>query len=259
MRLSVYEISSIIETFKEIFKDGKIYLFGSRVDDNLRGGDIDLYIKLNYPLDTEERLSKKSQFRTKLEDKIGEQKIDIIIARDENRLIEKEAGGGIELDLNKIKLQKYFNECDKHLQRIEEAYDDIKDSLPLSVEKYKILTKDEVQDIDQYLYRFSKLQDTLGQKIFRLVLNIYEPNCDNITFLDLLNKLEKLDFLENTKEWLNLRDKRNQIAHQYDDEAYEMTQAINDIFNQKDILKAIYIKFKKQSEPLFNTKQDKEK
>ncbi len=38
-----------------------------------------------------------------------------------------------------------------------------------------------------------------------------------------------------------------------------MTQAINDIFNQKDILKAIYIKFKKQSEPLFNTKQDKEK
>ena len=91
MRLSTYEINSINETFKEIFEDGKIYLFGIGVDDNLRGRDIDLYIKLNYPLDTKERLSKKSQFRIKLEDKIGEQKVDIVISIDENKSIEKEA------------------------------------------------------------------------------------------------------------------------------------------------------------------------
>jgi len=29
---------------KKPFKDGKIFLFGSRVDDTQRGGDIDLYI-----------------------------------------------------------------------------------------------------------------------------------------------------------------------------------------------------------------------
>ncbi len=127
-----------------------------------------------------------------------------------------EAKKGIELDLDKIKLYKYLNECDKHLQRIEEAYDDIKKSLPLSVQKYQILSKDEVQAIDQYLYRFSKLQDILGQKIFRLILNIYEPLDGSIPFIDVLNKLEKLDFLESAKEWINLRDKRNKIAHQYD-------------------------------------------
>jgi len=79
-------------------------------------------------------------------------------------------------------------------------------------------------------------------------LNIYKPLDENIPFLDLLNKLEKLNFLESAKEWINLRDKRNKIAYQYDDEPYEMTQAINDILNQKDIIKAIYLKIKQRTE-----------
>jgi len=46
MRLTNLEQKSIKETFSEIFKTGKIYLFGSRTDDNKRGGDIDLYIRV---------------------------------------------------------------------------------------------------------------------------------------------------------------------------------------------------------------------
>ena len=41
---------------------------------------------------------------------------------------------------------------------------------------------------------------------------------------------------------------RKKIAHQYDDEPYEMTQAINDILTQKDIIKAIYLKTKQKIE-----------
>ncbi len=217
-----------------------------------KGGDIDLFLELENP--DENNYDKKIQFISDLQNHIGEQKIDLIVSCDNNRLIEIQAKKGIELDLDRVKLQKYLNECDKHLQRIEEAYADIEDIVPLSVEKYKILSKDEVQAIDQYLYRFSKLQDTLGQRVFRLVYKIYEPFEENITFLDLLNRLEKLDFLENTKEWINLRDKRNQIAHQYD-EPYEMTQAINGILNQKNILKAIYLKIKNKIEALHKGKK----
>lgn len=43
MRLLNYEIDSIKKTFFEIFENGNIYLFGSRVDDSLKGGDIDLF------------------------------------------------------------------------------------------------------------------------------------------------------------------------------------------------------------------------
>lgn len=251
MRLTLYEIETIIKLKNKYFDiNDKIYLFGSRVDDNKKGGDIDLYIE-PYHLDNE-YYKKKIEFLVELQKIIGQQKIDVLISQNKNSPIEIEAKKGIELNIEKIKLKKYFSECDKHLQRIEEAYADIKDILPLSVQKYKILSKDEVQDIDQYLYRFSKLQDTLGQKVFRLLLNIYNPSNENITFIDLLNNLEKLGFLDNISEWINLREKRNKIAHQYDDEPFEMTQAINDILNQKEILKTIYLNIKDKSRSYLN-------
>ena len=91
MRLTNYELTSIKEVFSEVFKSGEIYLFGSRVDNQLKGGDIDLYLVINKPLDAKERLAKKSKFRLKLEDKIGEQKIDILISKDKNKSVEQEA------------------------------------------------------------------------------------------------------------------------------------------------------------------------
>lgn len=45
MRLTEFERATIKKVFLEIFKEGKIYLFGSRVDDTKLGGDIDLYLR----------------------------------------------------------------------------------------------------------------------------------------------------------------------------------------------------------------------
>ena len=88
MRLTSFEISSIKETFINIFKKGDIYLFGSRVDDGLKGGDIDLFI---IGCDCENRLEKKIEFLASLKQKIGDQKIDLIISKDTSRVIEQEA------------------------------------------------------------------------------------------------------------------------------------------------------------------------
>ncbi|MDP8052291.1 hypothetical protein QJU23_07630 [Pasteurella atlantica] len=240
MRLTLNEVQCIIALKNKYFGfESKIFLFGSRLDDQVKGGDIDLYL---IPEENSENpFSLKSKFLIALQNEIGEQKIDLIIASDRNRVIEREAMKGMELDIGQIKLRKYLNECDKHLLRINEAYEDIKDIIPLSVSKYTTLNKNEVRNIDQYLYRFSKLQDTLGQKIFKSILAIYEPNIEPLPFLDILNRLEKLHFLEDKNEWLALREKRNRIAHQYDDEPYEMVQALNDILYYKNILESIYL------------------
>ena len=88
MRLTEFEIGSIVKSFHEVFHDGEIYLFGSRVNDALRGGDIDLYIIT--PPDNA-TIEKKIKFLVSLQEKIGEQKIDVILSRDKNRLIEQEA------------------------------------------------------------------------------------------------------------------------------------------------------------------------
>jgi predicted nucleotidyltransferase len=88
MRLTNTEIVYIQEIFKEVFQKGEIYLFGSRVDDTLKGGDIDLFVSSN---NRDNYLEKKLDFLTLLKQKIGDQKIDLVISKDKNRLIEKEA------------------------------------------------------------------------------------------------------------------------------------------------------------------------
>ena len=112
------------------------------------------------------------------------------------------------------------------------------------MEKYRVLIKDEVQDIDQYIFRFLKLQDTMGDKIFKIILKKYEESDNSVPFIDLLNKLEKYGCITSAKEWAYLRKLRNEVAHQYDDEAEEMTQAINALLMQKEIIINIYSKLK---------------
>ena len=46
MRLSLSETETILKLKNKYFgKSSKIYLFGSRIDDTKKGGDIDLYIE----------------------------------------------------------------------------------------------------------------------------------------------------------------------------------------------------------------------
>ncbi len=51
MRLKSYEISVIKDCIEALDKDARIYLFGSRTDNEKKGGDIDLLVlshKLSY-------------------------------------------------------------------------------------------------------------------------------------------------------------------------------------------------------------------
>ncbi len=88
MRLTSKQHNVIKKSFLNIFKSGEIYLFGSRVDDEKRGGDIDLYIVTD---NQEHLVQKKIKFLVDVKREIGEQKIDIVFNKDENRPIELEA------------------------------------------------------------------------------------------------------------------------------------------------------------------------
>jgi uncharacterized protein len=88
MRLTDFEINVIKQSASEIFgSDVQVYLFGSRVDDTKKGGDIDLYIKTKVGND----LRHKIKFLVLLEQELGEQKIDIVFAEDQSRPIEQQA------------------------------------------------------------------------------------------------------------------------------------------------------------------------
>jgi len=88
MRLKQYEIDTIKTHFANTFESGEIFLFGSRVNDSKRGGDIDLFLEITNHTDLFE---KKIKFLARLKRSLGDQKIDIVFNEDPTRLIEKEA------------------------------------------------------------------------------------------------------------------------------------------------------------------------
>ncbi|MBU6140308.1 MAG: nucleotidyltransferase domain-containing protein [Proteobacteria bacterium] len=75
MRLSQDHINIIKNTAKEIYGDVPVRLFGSRVDDVKKGGDIDLFIETK----TDVSLQQKINFLVKLEKAGIERKVDLIV------------------------------------------------------------------------------------------------------------------------------------------------------------------------------------
>ncbi|MCX7074083.1 MAG: nucleotidyltransferase domain-containing protein [Methylococcales bacterium] len=77
MRLTSYQETIIKKLTAEIFgSDARLMLFGSRVDDTKKGGDIDLYIETT---DVDTSFDKKIKLLTALNLALGEQKIDLIV------------------------------------------------------------------------------------------------------------------------------------------------------------------------------------
>ncbi|MCP5106598.1 MAG: nucleotidyltransferase domain-containing protein [bacterium] len=74
MRLTETEVSVIKGSVHYFDPNAKVYLFGSRVDDKKRGGDIDLFI-----LSNKIKSSERRKIKLKIYDKVGEQKIDIVV------------------------------------------------------------------------------------------------------------------------------------------------------------------------------------
>jgi predicted nucleotidyltransferase len=80
MRVSSREIAAIKELAKECFgPEAVVYLFGSRVDDGKRGGDIDLYIETD-ECDAARVLDAKYDFLAKLKRRIGDQRVDVVVS-----------------------------------------------------------------------------------------------------------------------------------------------------------------------------------
>jgi len=78
MRLSPHQVSLIKSTITSLVDSvSKIILFGSRVDDDAKGGDIDLYIELEKI--QENRAAMASRITACLQISLGDRKIDVIL------------------------------------------------------------------------------------------------------------------------------------------------------------------------------------
>lgn len=87
MRLQTKEIQAIIRTAKDIYGEGvKEFLFGSRLDDEKRGGDIDLLIRTE---NEKKGVLARIRMISRLKLQLGNQKINVI-GDHENSLVARE-------------------------------------------------------------------------------------------------------------------------------------------------------------------------
>ncbi len=81
MRLSANQVDVIKQEIARYFgPDSEVWLFGSRVDDHRRGGDIDLYVTPGIA-DPDRLAAARFAFLAHLKRRIGDLRIDLVLHR----------------------------------------------------------------------------------------------------------------------------------------------------------------------------------
>ena len=86
MRITDYEKQTIVDAVLNIDPNAKIWLFGSRADDSKKGGDIDIGV-----LSSKVKVMEEIKIKQNIYDKIGEQKIDLLVSEDNKQVFFKNA------------------------------------------------------------------------------------------------------------------------------------------------------------------------
>lgn len=142
------------------------------------------------------------------------------------------------------RLQREYEVCDKHILRIGEALCGLRVHLPITLETYQSFDTDQIRCIDQFIFRFSKLQDAIGAKIFRYTLEILEEDVTSLPMRDILNRLERFNIIPSADEWIYIRELRNEIAHDYPLYENEIVAILNELVVKVEVVIDIYNKLK---------------
>ena len=129
-------------------------------------------------------------------------------------------------DASRLILVDAWRQCERHLHHLCHALDSLSSALPVTADSLSRFDDEAVQDWDQFVLRFTKLQDAIGTRLFPAVLSFLQEPYEDRPMLDKLHRLEKLGYLPSIEAWNTLRSIRNHFAHDYP---------------QDDALKAAYL------------------
>ncbi len=141
---------------------------------------------------------------------------------------------------DRVKLNAILHECDRHAHRMKYARTTCSPLFPLTVDSYQNLPDEDVAHLDQLIYRYMKLQDALGAKLFPTIVAHLREDAESLTILDKLDQLERAEAIGDAERWQELREVRNQLAHDYEDDAATAVGYLNDIYETSAILRDYY-------------------
>lgn len=135
-------------------------------------------------------------------------------------------------ELEIAKLRSSIQECNAHAEKIERDLRLI-DFIPMDHDRFSVLNEDEIEHLDQMIYRFTKLQDAMGRRLMRSLYFLLEPESDPaIPFIDILNRLEKMDILSSVDNWEQFRELRKNLAHEYPERVTDTVLTLNRLYRE---------------------------
>lgn len=135
-----------------------------------------------------------------------------------------------------------LQEIEKHIETLDYETKKLKELnlVPENLDNYENIVL-----LDAFIFRFIKLKSAIGEKLFPIFFEILTGKSHTeVTFIDILNTLEKYDFLENTDEWNKLRKLRNEFVHIYPWETELKLEAVKKALEEFNYLKNIFYKIK---------------
>lgn len=122
------------------------------------------------------------------------------------------------------------------LDRLSISMQRLQPKMPLSSRDVEIFTLDDILFWEMFVTRFSKLQDLMGGKLFKAVIDYAGESRDSMTLIDRRHTVEKLGLIDNATEWKDLRDMRNHLAHEYPDAPEIVADYLNKAFPMASVL-----------------------
>lgn len=121
-------------------------------------------------------------------------------------------------------LKNQLEKVKAHYNALKEFHDAIETlDFNFTVEEYGQLEIPQKALLEAYLKRFSSLQDYLGAKIFKSLLDIAGISHNKMS--EVLTLVEKEEIVD-LDRWIEFRNVRNELEHEYPD---ELEEALNDL------------------------------
>jgi DNA-binding ferritin-like protein (Dps family) len=128
-------------------------------------------------------------------------------------------------------------DLEKMFEKTEVIIKKIKLFLPLN--EIKLEDEEVYSKIDSFIFRISKIQDLMGQQLFKRVLDEVLEYSNQMTMIDMLNKLEKINILDKN-EWTSFRKIRNDLTHDYTNDVEAIEETLKESFKMFDKMKNIF-------------------
>jgi hypothetical protein len=110
--------------------------------------------------------------------------------------------------------------CHRHLDALQEALNDMR-LRQLTLAETEHLTSADRRLLDQFAYRYTRLQDDTGGRLMPALLRALGEEVAALPALDRFARLEQIGWLTSAEDWNVLRQIRNQFTHDYPDTAKE--------------------------------------